>query len=167
MNDNMDEVSAQGSSLVAYRPKGNRIGVIQWCVETFLEDVTLCEPPRQPSERDDDDLHPYDFIGAVGIKTDHRGKKTVRYHVKWKGYGIKFMTWEPGSHIFEGDLLDSWSKYGRIRTIEKAGQQKLGKRMQQPHQCHPAEVHETNVRQMAQFDHVTTPEIAKGCRSAL
>ncbi|KIW36656.1 uncharacterized protein PV06_11074 [Exophiala oligosperma] len=104
MNDSIDEVSTQGYSLMAYRPKGKRIRVVQQFVNTILEDDTFCEPPDQPSEQDDDDVRPYDFIGAVGIRTDRRGKKTVLYHVKWKGYGIKSMTWEPESHIFEGDL---------------------------------------------------------------
>ncbi|KAK6363881.1 hypothetical protein LTS17_012722 [Exophiala oligosperma] len=158
MNDNIDEVSAQGSSLVAYRPQGKRIRVIQQFLKTILEDDTVSEPPRQPSERDDDGVHPYDFIGAVGIKTDRRGKKTVRYHVKWKGYGIKSMTWEPESHIFEGDLLELWSKYGRICAIKKLGRQTLRQRMQQLRQCHSPEVRETNVREMAQADHVTSPE---------
>lgn len=64
-----------------YRPQGKRIRVLQQFVNTILKDHSFCEPSSQTSERDDD-VHPYDFIGAVGIKTDRRGKKTMLYHVK-------------------------------------------------------------------------------------
>ncbi|KIW09707.1 hypothetical protein PV08_12050 [Exophiala spinifera] len=152
MEDNLDEISAQGS--VAYRPQGKRIRVIQQFVETILEDDTASEPPRQPSEQDEE-VHLYDFIGAVGIQKDRRGKKSVRYHVKWKGYGIKAMTWEPEGHIFEGDLLKLWSKYGRIHVRKQKGRQRLRHSMRQIHQCPSTEAHETNVRETDQVDHVT------------
>lgn len=157
MNDNANEAS-QSYSSVAYQPKGKRIRVIQQFVNTILEDDKFCEPPRQPFERPGDDIHLYDFIGAVDIKTDRRGKKSVQYHVKWKGYGINFMTWEPESHIFEEDLLELWSKYGRICATKKKDPQTLRLRMQQLHQCHPSEVHRADVQEMAQADHVTPPK---------
>lgn len=157
MNDSIDGVSAEGYSLMAYRPKGKRIRVVQQFVNTIQEDDTFCEPPDQPSEQDDDNVLPYDFIGAAGIRTDRRGKKTVLYHVKWKGYGIKHMTWEPESHLPEEDLLKLWSKYGRIGTTRKKGRQGLRHRVQQLRQCqcYPSEVHETSVREMAYAHHVT------------
>lgn len=70
-------------------------------------------------------IYTYDVIGAVGIKTDRRGKKTVLYHLKWKGYGINRMAWEPESRIFEEDLRDLWSKYGRVGITQKIGRQPL------------------------------------------
>ncbi|KIW09721.1 hypothetical protein PV08_12005 [Exophiala spinifera] len=156
MEDNLDEISAQGSSSVAYRPQGKRIRVIQQFVETILEDDTASEPPRQPSEQDEE-VHLYDFIGAVGIQKDRRGKKSVRYHVKWKGYGIKAMTWEPEGHIFEGDLLKLWSKYGRIYVRNRKGRQVIRHCKQQLHHYDPTEVHGSKAPETAQAHHVTPP----------
>ena len=66
------------------------------------------------------DIWDYDLNGAVGIKASARKRRAaVVYHVKWKGFPISDMTWEPESHFPRGDLKILWTTYGRVNTTGK------------------------------------------------
>ena len=109
------EKPAQQLSLVTYCPKSQGIKVIQQYVSTIAEEVS----PGEASARDGD-IWDYDLIGAVGVKASaKKNRVTVMYHVKWKGFPISNMTWEPESHFPQGDLEVIWSTYGRVTTAGK------------------------------------------------
>ena len=102
-------------SPAAYCPESKGIKVIQQYVSAIAEEVS----PGETCAREGD-IWDYDLIGAVGIKTSaKKSRATVVYHVKWKGFPISDMTWEPESHFHRGDLEILWSTYGRVNTAGK------------------------------------------------
>lgn len=105
----------QQLSPAPYCPKSEGIKVIQQYVSTIVEEAS----PGESCAREGD-IWDYDLIGAVGIKASaKKSRATVVYHVKWKGFPIREMTWEPESHLPRGDLEILWSIYGRVNTAGK------------------------------------------------
>ena len=100
---------AQHSSREAYRAQGRGIRVIQQYVNSILKEHS-CSKPLMPEE----DIYDYDLIGAVGLKESGSGRATIWYHVKWKGFGVSAMTWEPELHFFGPDLEALWTEHGRV-----------------------------------------------------
>lgn len=95
----------------AYCPKGKGIRVIQQYVSSIQEDHR-----RRNFSAREGNIWDYDLIGAVGLQRCKSGKVAVVYHVKWKGFPIRNMTWEPENHLFEGDLELLWLEHGRVNT---------------------------------------------------
>ena len=98
-------------SPVVYCPETEGITIIQQYVFTIYEDFSDGETFTQEG-----DIWDYDLIGAVGLRTGKTGKATVKYHVKWKGFPISAMSWEPESHFLQSDLELIWSKHGRVNA---------------------------------------------------
>ena len=102
---------AQHTSFATYKPKGKGIRVVQQYVNSIPRKPSSSKPSEQ-----EEDICDYDFIGAVGLKTNRSGDVVVLYHVKWKGFGIRAMTWEPEDHFFGPDLEALWAKHGRVNS---------------------------------------------------
>ena len=100
---------AQHTSLEAYQARGRGIRVIQQYVNSIPEEYNCSKSSVQ-----EEDIYDYDFIGAVGLKKSRSGRFTIWYHVKWKGFGINAMTWEPEHHFFGPDLEALWAEHGRV-----------------------------------------------------
>lgn len=104
------EQPMQQLSSIAYCPKSTGVKVIQQYVSTIAEEAR----PGETCAREGD-IWDYDLIGAVGLKgSTKKNRATVVYHVKWKGFPISDMTWEPESHFHRGDLEVIWSTHGRV-----------------------------------------------------
>lgn len=97
---------------VAYYPQGRGIRVIQQYVTAISERYN----PGDARERERNTWD-YDLIGAVGLKESKPTKKsTVMYHVRWRGFPISKMTWEPEIHFSPSDLEPLWLTHGRVST---------------------------------------------------
>ena len=88
--------------------------VIQQYVDRIPEEYSSGKLATQQG-----DIYDYDFVGAVGLRKSRSGKVTVWYHVKWKGFGISAMTWEPEHHFYGPDLEALWAEHGRINPAGK------------------------------------------------
>ena len=97
-----------------YQPHGKGMRVIQQYVNSIPEEHSPGKPAAQQG-----DIYAYEFVGAVGLRKSRSGKVTIWYHVKWKGFGISAMTWEPEHHFYGPDLEALWAEHGRINPAGK------------------------------------------------
>lgn len=116
--------------LIPYCPESKGITVVQQYFYTISEEAS----PSNICALEGDIWH-YDLIGAVGLKTSRQRAATVVYHVKWKGFPISDMTWEPESHFSQSDLEELWSTHGRVNSAGKVV--KFGREDDESHQSLP------------------------------